>query len=172
MSVEDIKKINMLAQELLDHGISASRDDAMKQAQEMLNKQLADSGEEKSTAADTETSMKADDSTDRMMNMVRRSKEYMDRELVKFRKEMETIKAEMNAVKQKVESINKPGPKPPMPPRPEPVDKGSNQQQNQQPQSQQQQPQQQEQKEESHPKRGNVNSEDVSIEKMFYYGNK
>jgi len=42
----------------------------------------------------------------------------------------------------------------------------------QEPVQQQQQQQSQQQPKESHPKQGGYNSEDVSVEKVFYFGNK
>ena len=53
MSVEDIQKVNTLAQELLNKGFASSREEAVEKAQGMLNKEI--------TSANTDMNINDDD---------------------------------------------------------------------------------------------------------------
>ena len=158
--IEDVQKVNKLAQELLNQGIAATRDEAVQKAQEFLNKEIT----KEKTMPDT-TSKVVPDSEVNLKDLFERQKEMMQRQLNDFRSAINTLAKEIQDIKEqlsraKVEARTA-------------ADAGLNpEQKTGQLKLEKEKPKQKEQKKESHPKRGDWKSEDVAIEKIFYYGNK
>ncbi len=164
MSVEDIQDVNKLAQELLDHGLEASREDAVKKAEEMLNKKLVEAKQSVVTEQDDMS---------RIKNIAERTKDHLDRQIGNFKQEIMRLDGEINALKEQIKELRRPtgefkasqetgltdekvseAAKEPV----EPVKV--------------EEEEKTEEKKESHPKRGNYTSKDVSMEKVFYCGKK
>lgn len=167
MSVEDVMKINKMAQELLNQGIVSSRDEAVKKAQEMLSKDILPQPQGRNT--DNKQSVVMNDSSiEALRNNLERMKERYESQfaayknaLVGLEKEITDMKRVMSqlSVNNRINSANASEPrKGDAPIRAA----GSNVEV----------PPQQEVKKEPHPRAGNFKSGDVAIEKMFYYGNK
>jgi hypothetical protein len=191
MSVENIQKVNTLAQELLDKGFADSRDEAVQKAQEMLNKEIVGTNVEiKETDEKQNVASVAGDNEDRLKNMVERTKEQVERQLNGYKNALIALEKEIRALRQDVETLKsraihaKPGPaEEPQKVKPDPeeepmkVDDPANEPQKVSEEGKPDpanEPQKVEEKQEgeSHPKVGRTNSEEVSIEKMFYFGNK
>lgn len=167
--IEDIQKINKLARELMNHGIAKSLDDAVKQAREMLKDGHNTSILHKSVDVDTgaiQEEIKLPDQVKEESEMtwqeaMKKNNEYVVKELkdaenglrmfsqqiVDLQNEFTAYKKEMNRKISQLE--NRPAASAPL-------------QQGPAPQSQSA----------GHAKTGNSKPEEVSIEKMFYFGNK
>lgn len=149
MSVEDIKRVNELAQELLNQGIASSREDAIKQAELMLNKKLAE-------PVNGENRIVVKDDLEYYKNIIQRNKEYMERQLNNFRQEIDLLNKEINVLKEQLANLTA---------------KGESRTVQESDLSEKKVSEVAE-KPESHPKKGKFKPEDVAIEKVFYYGNK
>lgn len=164
MSVEDVQKVNKLAQELLNHGIVASRDDAVRRAEEMLNKKIADvQRNDQSQTVTSDGSVKAPGDPDYYRNIIERTRDQVQREMKSFTEMLTLLASEVDSIKEEIKNLK-------INFRPqenvkEEVDRELKEEQTKIVEKQ-------EAKQEPHPKRGNFNSSDVAIEKMFYYGNK
>jgi len=178
MSVEDIQKINKLAQELLDHGLVASRNDAVKRAEEMLNKKLAEAQEDsQGQAVTSDGSIKAPDDPDYYRNIIERTRDQVQREMKGFSEMLTLLASEVDAIKDEIRNLKvnfKPQPQENVK---EEVDNELKEEVSEEKEEQTQivdkeESSKEEKSDEPHPKRGNFNSDDVAIEKMFYYGNK
>jgi hypothetical protein len=188
MSVEDIQRVNKLAQELLDQGFTESREDAVKKAQEMLNKEIVGDNIEIKETDDRQNVASVGNSEERLRNIIERTKEYTEKQFANYKNALIALEREIRALKQEVETLKakgtnagkseegKPDPadipqkvseeeKPDPAEEPQKVEDPANEPQKVEEKSE-------EQKSDSHPKRGEFNSDDVSVEKMFYFGNK
>ncbi|MBW2995984.1 hypothetical protein KY332_01655 [Candidatus Woesearchaeota archaeon] len=184
MSIEDIQKVNKLAQELLDQGFTESREDAVKKAQEMLNKEITGAHIEVKETDEKQNVAAVADDPDKLRNMIDRTKTYLENQLSGYKNALLALEKEIRALRQEVETLKarketnagKPDPAD----IPQKVDDPANEPQKVEDPAEEPQkvddpanePQKVEEKKESHPKRGEYNSDDVSVEKMFYYGNK
>ncbi|MBW2966672.1 hypothetical protein KY342_06225 [Candidatus Woesearchaeota archaeon] len=152
MSIEDIQKVNKLAQDLLDKNMASSREEAVKQAQQILNKTIAEKQE-----IDNQGNVAAKDDFEYYKNIITRCKDYTLQQLNEFKKQLETLTAEVKKLKDEiaVAGFNKNQSNP---------DKKEI--------KQAKQPKLKDKKEQSNPRKGDFNSKDVAIEDIFYYGNK
>jgi len=169
MSVEDIQKVNQLAQELLKKGFVADRDEAVKKAQEMLNKEIAGNDVETRETDDRQNVAASGDSEERLRNIVERTKTYMESQLNGYKNALIALEKEIRRLNQEVEQLkSRPRPQPPKeePKVEEPKPEAPA------PQQPAPQPEATKQEGNSNPRTGNHKSDDVSIEKMFYFGNK
>ena len=162
MSVEDIQKVNDLAQELLKKGFVGSREEAVQKAQEMLNKEITGAAQIKETDEKQNIAASGDD-PEKLRNMVERTKEYVERQFNGYKNALIALEKEINALKQQVSELKTKAAKPDPAEEPMKVEKSGDPAE---------EPQKVEEKKDSHPKVGRNNPEDVSIEKMFYFGNK
>ena len=144
MSVDDIQKVNKLAQDLLNQGICSDRQEAVKKAEEMLNKNLAKNVEPSAVASSEDDNFKM---------LFDRFKDYTQKQMQVFRNDLQCLNDQIKSLKSQLHS------------RPKPVVKQAENSDNPQTTIK-------EDDDKPHPKRGNTKSEDVCIEKMFYYGNK
>ena len=156
MSVEDVQKVNRLAQELLDQNMASSREDAVKQAQQILNKKIADKQE-----IDKEGNAVVKDDLDYYKNIITRTKEYTLQQLNVFKKEIETLTTEVNKLKAEIATMN--------------FSKEKSAQESGLADKKVKKAKQQklkDKKKETHPIQGNFGSGDVAIDKIFYFGKK
>lgn len=153
--IEDIQKVNKLAQELLDQGIAASRDEAVQKAQQFLNREIT-SEKQKVTS---ENKIQITELTlENLKNIFDRHKEMTQRKLDDVRSAINALAEEINNIKEQL-SKAKPESKTAKEAGLEPEQKTG-------------QIKLKPKKKEPHPKRGKWKSEDVAIDKIFYYGNK
>ena len=139
MSVDDIQKVNKLAQDLLDQGICTERQQAVQQAEQMLNKNLTKA---------SQTPELNNEQMDEFKNFMMRSKDYMEKQLKVFRQDIQSLANQIEELKKQIRTA------------PPPIIK----EKCETPQT--------ELETKPHPRSGNTEAKDVSIEKMFYYGNK
>ncbi len=156
--IEDIQKVNKLAQELLNQGVATTRDEAVEKAQQFLNKEITS----ESQKVTSENKVQAADITlENLKNIFDRQKEMTQQKFNDFRSAINALAEEINNIKKELKS------------RPMPEAKTA-EQAGLEPEKKTGQVKLEKPKEEkeSHPKRGNWKSEDVAIDKIFYYGNK
>ena len=169
MSVEDVMKVNKLAQDLLDQGLAASREDAVKRAQEMLAKEIAGNDIKMEETDEKQNIAVQDDSLDKLKNMVERTKEYNERHFKDFKEHIEKLYGEINTLKEEVISLKAKGVSKTA------QDSGLSEKSTSEAVEEPKEEQKElpkEEKEDPHPKKGNYNSEDVAVDKIFYFGNK
>ena len=157
--IEDVQKVNEMAQELLNQGMAKDREDAVKKAQEVLNKNIQN---QQSINSENKVEVTEENKgLEYYKNMISRTKEQMERQLSVFTQKMNEMIKEINDIKEQLKSRG-------------PAKSASEMNvDTEQPIAESTQEKQTElKKDEPHPKRGNATSEDVSIEKMFYFGNK
>lgn len=152
MSIEDIQKINQMAQNLLDNNMVSSREEAVKEAQRLLNKDIVQG---KKINEDGSAAVKED--FEYYKNIITRTKEYTLQQLNAFKKEIGSMSAEIKKLKNEVsclkvmksvERTEKDDPK-------EPV-----------------QQKLKSKKDEPNQRTGRISPNDVSVEKVFYFGKK
>jgi polyhydroxyalkanoate synthesis regulator phasin len=155
--IEDVQKVNKLAQELLNQGIASSRDEAVQKAQQFLNREIA---KEKTSTQTTSQTMQ-ETSLESLRNMLERQRDMTQRQLQDFRsainalaEEISNIKEQMSRAKVEARTASDAGLEP------------------EQKTGQLKLKPKEAKKKEPHPKRGDWKSEDVAIEKIFYYGKK
>ncbi|MBW2993195.1 hypothetical protein KY317_01320 [Candidatus Woesearchaeota archaeon] len=147
--IENIQKVNKLAQELMQQGIAVCREDAVKKAQQFLNKEIIN--EQEITSANR---VQAGDITiEKLKDRFDRHKDIIQRQITDMRSAINALADKIDNVKQsfvtrrEAVTIKQAGFEP-----------------------------EQKTKElktgESHPKKGNWKSQDVAIENIFYCGNK
>ena len=166
MSVEDVMKVNKLAKELLDQGIVASRDDAVKRAQEMLNKDIV--GNDMSSENTNKSFVVEDSSIEKMRNMIERVKENTERRFESYKNALIGLEKEMYKMKEEIASLRAKGIARSIQ-NTELESKRVNEASEPAKEVQQEIPRG---SSETNQRKGNFRPEDVSVEKMFYYGNK
>jgi len=204
MSVEDIQKVNELAQELLKKNFVENREEAVKKAQEMLDKKITGEVPEREKEAEEQGKSPAfskekvkeekpeekekqekstiidDNSLKELRNKINQTEEYTKKQFANYKNALIALEKEIKKVKQQVDKINTSAPKDPaeepqkvQDPAEEPqkVKKGQDHGNQTKSDSSQEEPQKVKDKK-SNPRTGDNKSEDVSIEKMFYFGNK
>lgn len=164
MDVEKLKKINQLSGEFKKHGLAVSHDDAFAKASAVVHDDelkdvLARTSTTASTATSTETPERPNQATSQGFdNQYQVLLERQNRQLVQ---EILALKETVAMLKSDVEQLKSNAARAEI--------------------LQQAQPKQEKQavlhekkecSEKSHPRQGNFTSEDVAIEKMFYYGKK
>jgi hypothetical protein len=160
ISIEHIQKINNLVQELLKKGVAETREDAVRMAESYLNKKIVSEQQKK-----TETNDKAPEKDiDYYMNIFERTKDYMQKELRNFRQALEAIAKEIGHLKKEISDLKTRGEARSA--------KNSELDGKNVKEAAGQKKLAEEKDKEFHPKQGRFNPNDVSVEKMFYYGNK
>ena len=168
ISIEHIQKINNLVQELLRRGICSTRDEAVKMAEKYLDKKIISGKTEALGPEPNQASQNTSSSDiDSLRNMIERAKEYTQKDLQKFRDALEVLAKEVDKLKKQVNDLKIAG--------------ESKSVQNTELEGksvkeaiekQEKLPEKKKKDKGFHPKQGRLKSEDVSVEKMFYYGNK
>jgi hypothetical protein len=152
MSVEDIQKINRLAQDLLDKNMADSREEAIKQAQHILNKTISDKQE-----ISNQGSAVAKDDFEYYKNMITRCKDYTIQQLNEFKKQIEELTAEVKKIKDEIAVSG--------------FSKDYNNAEKKEI-KQTKQKKLKDKKEEYNQRKGNFSSKNVSVEDIFYCGKK
>ena len=162
MSVEDVMKVNQMARNFLDQGVSSSRDEAVEKAQEMLNKDIT--GENTKKEIKKEAPAQGENMDD-IQNTLKRMKEQTERKFEAYRNALMALEKEIVSLKSAVNRLNNQKPAAPVQESAPaaPTQEAATPAQPEAPASEEK---------ESHPRTGNHKAEEVSIEKMFYYGNK
>ncbi len=154
--IENIQKVNKLAQELIEQGIAVCREDAVKKAQQFLNKEIINE-QEITSANQVQT---GNITIENLKNRFDRHKEITQRQITDMRSAINALADKIDNVKQsfitrrEAVTIKEAGFKP-----------------DQKTKELKAEPRKEESKE-SHPKKGNWQSKDVAIENIFYCGNK
>ena len=151
--IEDIQKVNKLAQELMQQGIVVCREDAVKKAQQFLNKEITNE-QEITSANQVQT---GDITIENLKNRFDRHKEITQRQIADLRSAINALADKIDNVKQSFVT------------RREAV---TIKQAGFEPEQKTKELKAEPKKEESHPKKGNWQSKDVAIENIFYCGNK
>lgn len=152
MSIEDVRRVNELVQNLLNKGLASSREDAIRQAESILNKKIVEPIPGKNT-------VEVKNDLEMYKNIIERSREYTEKQLKGFKQELELLAKEIAVLRQEIVQLKLKGRSV--------VESSSSDKKTEE--VQRKFP---EKSGESHPKRGNFKSEDVSVEKIFYFGNK
>jgi len=166
IAVEDIQKINNLVQELLKKGVCSTRDEAVKMAEKFLDKQVISSktqvlGPEPQTNQVAQNSSSQDIET--LRNMLERTKEYLQKDLQKFRAALEVLAKDMDNVKKEIRNLRVAGENNSV--------KGTDLDGKNVKEAAEEQ-KKIETKNDFHPKQGRYKADDVSVEKVFYFGKK
>lgn len=159
MSVENIMKINKLAQELLVQGIAKSRDEAVIKAQNMLNQEAALQGLDKIKENKSYAAAQNEAQEESVKNRLDRMQEYNDKRFEAYKNALVGLEKEITELKKIVST-------------PARLLNASSETRASDAPSERKFEQREIKKKESHPRSGNYNSNDVSVEKIFYYGNK
>lgn len=158
MDVEKLKKINQLSKDLKRHGLVV--EEAISQASTILSEKEDEVETFLEKSKEEIESKQNPTSTDQYIVMLERNNRKIVEEVQKVREEMARILSEFEELKNKVAQQARPvivaAPVSSESERPKET------------QAQLATPK----KKESHPRQGNFTPEDVSIEKMFYYGKK
>ena len=102
MSVEDIQKVNKLAQELLDQGFTDSRETAVQKAQEMLNKEVV-SAQQMNEPVQQQSAVQTD--SDNLKNMIERTKEQIARQFAGYKNALIALEKEIMSLKEEVSKL-------------------------------------------------------------------
>ena len=156
--IEDIQKVNALAHELLKSGMATDREDAVVRAEQMLSKNVVNKQQTVSSTNTVEVSKDAE----YYKKLAEKTKEEMTAELNLFRNKMNEIISEINEVKKQINTFATSR---------SASDAGLNSDCPVK-ETAKQEKQTEFKKPEPHPKRGDWKSEDVAVEKMFYFGHK
>jgi len=152
MSIEDVQKVNKMAQNLLDQRLVSSREDAVREAQRLLNKDIVDRKE-----VNEDGSVAAKNDFEYYKNIITRTKDYTLQQLNVFKKEIETLTAEVHKLKAELSCLKVV----------KPVERTE--------EDNPEEPVQQKlkaKKKETNQITGNISPEDVAVDKIFYFGNK
>ncbi len=194
--VEDIKKINKMAKELISHGMATSFDEAVQKATKMLgegasvthSRDLGTGGsqpqqprpqrEPEQTQQPKPQQQSAKDERTGMtwQQAMAKNNEYIVKLLKDFQKQLEGIHSKIGTFENNVQELARRQTK--MGEMMVSAPKGSEEinieddEPEQQPRGIPKKEPKPEPKKESHPKQGNYSSEDVSVENVFYFGNK
>ncbi|HIG93547.1 TPA: hypothetical protein HA242_01290 [Candidatus Woesearchaeota archaeon] len=170
MDVERIQKINTLALDLMKRGLAADREDAVVQAEKVYRSR--DGSEDYSNIRETmqnvqaegqknqPTATAADLTPTKVSEILEQNTKFLVAKIKEFQDKVTALEGEVASLKSRV-SYNRPAPE--APPRGSeesvaaraPAQSASNAQ-----------------SAPNHPRSGNYNDKDVSIEKFFYMGNK
>ena len=178
--IEDIKKINALAKELLQHNIVSSQDEAVVKAREMLVKKPGNATVQNEEYVDlsrpqerAQAAQAAESRAEDWKEAMAKNNEYIVSEMRGFKNsvellmtELQTLRSEVNTLRRQNMSASTQQPAQQMTqPAPQP-------QQQQHAQVVHPQQAQAESKPQPHPRAGNYTPADVSVEKFFYFGTK
>ena len=169
--IEDIQKVNKLSQELLDQGVTEDREDAVKRAQEMLNKDISPNQTQVVSNEKTVQHDMAKLDVAKCMDLINKTRGQMSRQIDIFSGKMNEIIKEINDIRDQLKSGTSKTASETNIETEKPL-KEAVEEPEEEPQEEKPEKQEKLQKKEPHPKRGNFKSDDVSIEKMFYFGNK
>jgi predicted metal-dependent hydrolase len=165
MDVERIQKINNLAVDLVKQGLANDREEAIAQAEKIFKERDSGYSSIRETTEEIHQETKKEEvknnapetlSQDKIKDILEQNTKYLISRLKEFESKIATMENEISIIKTKAayqttvrEVVKSPEQK-----------------------STSAEPPKQEKPKESHPRSGNYNEDDVSIEKFFYTGNK
>ena len=173
--VEDIQKINDLARELLNHHMADSLTEAVEKARQMLNKSAIPAvGADGSAKPAQKEEIKVEEvkevqmvsqrmNSDEWKQVLAKNNEYIVEQFTVMKGKLEEAFKEIEKLKEDVKKMDPPLKQLMDGPKKQPSPEEPMQQTIAQPEKK---------KEEAHPRQGNFKSEDVSIDKIFYFGQK
>jgi hypothetical protein len=148
MSIEDVQKVNQMAQNLLDQKMVETREEAVKEAQRLLNKEIVGRKE-----VNEDGSAAAKDDFEYYKNIITRTKDYTLQQLNEFKRQIEALTTEVTKLKAEIAFLQSP-------------------KQTREEQLQPKQKKLKEKEEETNQRTGKFSPADVAVDKVFYYGNK
>lgn len=162
MDVELVQKINKLALELMNQGLAQSRDEAVIQAESFLRRKEKDysySSEIRGRVEEGRREIPPEGksppeqamSTDEIKNILQQNSQFLVKTIKEFQEQVKAMEQEIALLKNKLANAVRPVSSPPAAEAPV---RG------------------QSKPAEGHPRLGTYKTEDVSIEKFFYAGNK
>lgn len=165
MDIEALRKLNELTKALQQHGMSISSQDAMTQAEQILHPI-----QEKTRAEPIQTENQTTEYTDRLME--RKYKLLLEMNNKKFEETITTLKNSIHTLTQDMAKLKTDltlmeMKKTLIQEQSTPITTTTKIEQ-----QQEQTDTQPQQKKETHPRQGNFNPGDISIEKVFYFGHK
>jgi hypothetical protein len=197
MDVERIQKVNNLALDLMRQGLADNRDDAIVQAEKIYDgkdteeyssmKETMEKVKEDHRAYIGESSQETNEdlSQEKVKDILEQNTKFIVKRFKEMQEKIEKLEKEMIDLGRRVTTgptvreivSNVPPisvPKPEVESNTQPEVQEPQQQQEPQVQQQEAAPVQEQKQEQntSHPRSGNYNADDVSIEKIFYMGNK
>lgn len=161
--IEDIKKINALAKELLQHNIVQSQDEAVVKARDMLVKKESSQGDyidlSKNSIPQQESERRVE-----WKDAMAKNNEFIINELKKFKSDVESFAGQLQMLRNELAELKTTNG----------VNIRKEELHKEEPQVQNSVGQDAVEKKEyvNHPRSGNYKPNDVAIEKFFYYGNK
>ncbi|MBW2978220.1 hypothetical protein KY331_05210 [Candidatus Woesearchaeota archaeon] len=174
ISIEDIQKINNMVQELLKKGVCSTREEAVKMAEKYLDKKVVSSrtdalGPEPKASQTPQNAASQDLET--LRSVIERTKEYTQKDLQKFRAALEILARDIDNIKKEIRNLKVAGENRSVA-NTELEGKNVKEATEEQEKLEEETPKEEKKDKNFHPKQGRLNSEDVSVEKMFYYGKK
>lgn len=160
MDVERIQKINDLALDLMKRGLATSRDEAVVQAEHVYERKNDDEGyrqirEKMQTNVSPQDSNSPHLSQEKIQDILQQNATFLVQKIKEFQGKVEAMEKEMNQLRQQVRNQAQSTVREASPPASQLREVSSGQQ----PPA-------------PHPRVGSFTNQDVSIEKMFYMGNK
>ena len=188
MDVERIQKLNSLALDLIRQGLAKDREEAIKMAQETLRDQDSSDfsqiqGQNPAPITGQSNQTKNPElSQDKIVQILEKNTQFLVKTIKEFQTKITSLEQEVAQLKNKVNYSKLPSASQVREPTPLPTETQAPvdnkpatpqaQQAPEQQQQQQQQPAAAAQSSSGHPRSGNYNDQDVSIEKFFYMGSK
>lgn len=154
-SINEVQKLNKLAKSLVNHNAFGGREEAVEKAREMMKNPVFGEVKPQVTNKETQSQKSDDEGMEGMKRAMQKNVEFISKTIFAFQKDLDGIKAELADLKREMKQM-KLGSTPRQPTTQQTVQQTSEIKQVT--------------KETSHPRSGNTNASDVSIEKMFYYG--
>lgn len=171
MDVERIQKINKLALDLMKQGLASDRDDAVVQAEKIFKSNDGDNQSIRQRMQATEPQMSVTSSAsqvdlhpDKVKDILQQNSQFLVKKITEFQEQMLSMKKELDDLRQKVSRHSAPVAAAASTEAPKLGEVFTH---NHEPK-----PQPPPQSSTSHPRSGNYKTEEVSIEKFFYMGNK
>jgi len=189
--VEDIRKINKMAKELISHGMASTFDEAVQKATKMIGEgasvtQSRDFGpqqtQQQQPMPKREQPVQQQSAKDERTGMtwqqaMAKNNEYIVKLLKDFQKQLEEHNQNFSKVQSSLQELSRRQTKMgdmmvTAPKGSEEINIEDDEETKQEPRGIPSNESKQEEKKEAHPKQGGYNPEDVSVDKMFYFGNK
>lgn len=164
MNVEQIQKINDLARDLLRQGLAQDHEEAVAQAERVFQSKADQYNEIRQTMRDVRAEAEprekstADLSNEQVKEILEKNTQFLVKTIKEFQEKIKAMEDEMAILKTKVASP---------PPRPTIIRESRDNPEQFKSAKEQSKP-----SSGNHPRSGNYNDEDVSIEKFFYTGKK
>lgn len=164
-SITEIQKLNDMTKELRSHGMAVSSRDAVENARKMMRTSDVDEAifTAKPTYSEEKTIELKEVSKDDLVKAMEANAKYIAEQLKAFREEMSSLKTDVDNLRKEIVGVRINAAKQEI--NEKPIQQSTAQ-------AMQQAGQQAPPQAESHPRQGNFEQKDVSIEKMFYFGKK